>query len=44
MVFAGREDLHKIHGLVLDLFKAVERASTVAADGGLPAFGFGEAQ
>ena len=44
MVLAGREDLHKINNLALDLFKAVERASAVTADGGLAALGFSEAQ
>ena len=44
MVFAGREDLDKIDDLAFDLFKAIERASTVATNSGLAAFGFGEAQ
>src|SRR5207302_6593895 len=44
MVLAGGEDLDKIHGLAFDLFKAIERAPTVAADGGLAALGCGEAQ
>jgi len=41
---AGGEDLNKIDKLAFDLFKAVERASTIAPDGGFPAFGFLEAE
>ena len=44
MVLAGGEDLYKIDDLAFDLFKAVERASTVSADSGLAALGFGKAQ
>jgi len=44
MVLAGREDFHKIDELAFDFFKAVERASTVSANGGLAALGFSEAQ
>jgi len=44
MGLAGGEDLDKIDSLALDLFKAVDRASTVAADRGPAAFGLGEAQ
>jgi len=44
MVLAGREDLHKINELAFDLFKAVERASTVTAHRGFAALGFGEAE
>jgi hypothetical protein len=44
MVLAGGEDLHKVDRLAFDLFKAIERATTVAADCGLAAFGFGEAE
>ncbi len=41
---AGGEDLDKIDGLAFDLFKAVERASTVAANRGLAPLGFSKAQ
>jgi len=44
MVLAGGEDLHKIDELAFDLFKAVERASTVSADSGLATLGFSEAE
>lgn len=44
VVLAGGEDLDKIHKLAFNFFKAVERASTVTADCGLAAFGFGETQ
>jgi len=44
MVFAGREDLHKIDQLAFDLFKAIKRASTVTADSSFAALGFGEAE
>ena len=44
MVLTGGEDLHKLDELAFDLFKAVKRAATVAADSGLAAFGFGKAQ
>ena len=44
MVLAGGEDLDKIHGFSFDLFKAIERAPTVAADRGLAALGLGKAQ
>ena len=44
MVLAGGEDLHKIDELAFDLFKAVERASTVSPDSGLAALGFSEAE
>src|SRR5882672_4811870 len=44
VVLAGGKDLDKINGLAFDLFKAVERASTVTADCSLAAFGFGEAE
>jgi hypothetical protein len=44
MVLAGGEDLHKIYQLAFDLFKAVERAPTVTADGGLAAPGFSKAE
>src|SRR5947209_15677240 len=44
MVLAGGEDLHKVHGLAIEFVEAVEGAPPVAANGGLAAFGFGEAQ
>lgn len=44
VVLAGGEDLDKIDRLAFDFFKAVERASTVSADCGLAALGFGVAQ
>jgi hypothetical protein len=44
MGVAGGEDLHKIDNLAFDFFKAVERASTVSANGGLAALGFGESE
>lgn len=44
MVLTGGEDLDKINRLAFDLFKAIERSSTVSADRGFAAFGFGEAQ
>jgi hypothetical protein len=44
MILACGEDLDKINRLAFDLFKAVERASTVTADGGLTALGFCKAQ
>ena len=44
MVITGGENLDKIHRLAFDLFKAVERASTVSADSGLAAFRFGESE
>jgi len=44
MILACGEDLDKINRLAFDLFKAVERASTVTPDGGLAALGFGKAQ
>ena len=45
VVFAGGEDLSKINDLAVNLFKAVELATMIAADGGLAAFddpGLGE--
>ena len=42
MVLAGGENLHKIENLAFDLFKAVERASTVSAHRGFAALGFRE--
>ena len=44
VVLAGGENLYKVNRLAFDLFKAVERASTVTADRCLAAPGFSKAQ
>ena len=44
MIFAGSEDLDKIHRFAFDFFKAVERAPTVTADCGLATLGFSKAE
>ena len=43
-IVAGGEDLHKINRLAFDLFKAIERAPTVAADRGLTPLRLGKPQ
>ena len=44
MVLAGGIDLDIIDRLAFDFFKSVEPPPAIAADGRLPAFGFGESQ